>query len=84
MVTGFPFRTYPGTHPSKGAFSHAALQKTAWRVIPKRERLSGKYGTAVEKHDTARHLVPAAIEKQAEKPTRFGVIYYGSTSPAMD
>ena len=32
---------------------------------------------------TARTLVPAPVVKKAALPTRFGAIYYGSTSPAM-
>ena len=36
------------------------------------------------KLDTAATLVPKAIAHAASQPTRYGVIYYGSTSPAMD
>ena len=28
--------------------------------------------------------MPPAIERKADAPTRFGAIYYGSTSPAID
>jgi 2-oxoglutarate ferredoxin oxidoreductase subunit alpha len=28
--------------------------------------------------------VPQPVERRASKPTRYGVIYYGSTSPAMN
>ena len=38
----------------------------------------------LHKFETAKTLVPQPIERRASKPTRFGVIYYGSTSPAMD
>ncbi len=37
----------------------------------------------LKKHGTARTLVPSAIEQKADKPTRFGAIYYGSPSPAI-
>ena len=38
----------------------------------------------LKKHRTARTLVPPAIERKADAPTRLGAIYYGSTSPAID
>ena len=37
----------------------------------------------LKKHGTARALVPPAIERKADRPTRLGAIYYGSTSPAI-
>jgi 2-oxoglutarate ferredoxin oxidoreductase subunit alpha len=37
----------------------------------------------LKKHGTARSLVPAAIERKADAPTRLGAIYYGSTTPAI-
>jgi 2-oxoglutarate ferredoxin oxidoreductase subunit alpha len=37
----------------------------------------------LKKHGTARSLVPNAIERKADAPTRLGAIYYGSTSPAI-
>ena len=38
----------------------------------------------VRKFDTAKDLVPRPLQANAEKPTKYGVIYYGSTAPAMD
>ena len=38
----------------------------------------------LRKFETAKDLVPRPLQANAEKPTKYGVIYYGSTSPAMD
>jgi 2-oxoglutarate ferredoxin oxidoreductase subunit alpha len=38
----------------------------------------------LKKFETAKELVPAPVVRKAARPTRFGVIYYGSTAPAMD
>jgi 2-oxoglutarate ferredoxin oxidoreductase subunit alpha len=38
----------------------------------------------LRKFETAKDLVPRPLIANAEKPTKYGVIYYGSTSPAMD
>ena len=82
---GIPFRTYPGTHPSKGAFFTRGTSKDSMaRYSEEGKDYQENMERLLKKHDTARYLVPAAIEKRAEKPTRFVVIYYGSTSPAMD
>jgi 2-oxoglutarate ferredoxin oxidoreductase subunit alpha len=35
------------------------------------------------KFETAKTLVPAPVEQKASQTTRFGAVYYGSTSPAM-
>ena len=37
----------------------------------------------LRKHDTAKSLLPRPVAHPAAAPTRLGVIYYGSTSPAM-
>jgi len=37
----------------------------------------------LRKFETAKALVPAPIAQRARQKTRFGAVYYGSTSPAM-
>jgi len=82
---GIPYRTYPGTHPSKGAYftrgttrdSHARYSEAGPDYLYNVQRLLTKF-------ETAKTLVPAPIARAASRPTRYGVIYYGSTSPAMN
>jgi 2-oxoglutarate ferredoxin oxidoreductase subunit alpha len=82
---GIPYRTYPGTHPSRGAFftrgstrdRYARYTEDGGAYVDNMERLLRKFGTA-------KKLVPHAIRRNTATPTRHGVIYYGSTSPAMD
>jgi len=38
----------------------------------------------LRKFETAKDLVPRPLQAHAAKPTKYGVIYYGSTAPAMD
>ncbi len=81
---GIPYRTYPGTHPSKGSFFTRGTTKDRMAryseegpdYVENMERL-------LKKFDTAKKLVPPAIVREAKQPSRFGVIYYGTTSPAM-
>ncbi len=81
---GIPWRTLPGTHPTKGSYFTRGTTKDAYArysengpdYIYNMERL-------VRKFKTAANLVPQPLLRQAPQATRFGVIYYGSTSPAM-
>ncbi|HNK18864.1 MAG TPA: 2-oxoacid:acceptor oxidoreductase subunit alpha [Piscinibacter sp.] len=81
---GIPWRTLPGTHPSKGAYFTRGTTRDAYARYSERgpdyiynmERLLRKFRTAAA-------LVPQPVLHPAAKPTRLGVIYFGSTSPAM-
>jgi 2-oxoglutarate ferredoxin oxidoreductase subunit alpha len=81
---GIPWRTLPGTHPSKGAFftrgttrdPYARYSEKGADYIYNMERLQRKFLTAAT-------LVPQPVVRQAAQPTRVGVIHFGSTSPAM-
>ena len=82
---GIPYRTYPGTHPTKGSFftrgtsrdRQARYTEEGGPYVDNMERLARKF-------ETAKGLVPRPVRRNGGKPTRFGVIYFGSTSPAMD
>ncbi len=81
---GISYRTYPGTHPTKGSFLTRGTTKDRLAryseagpdYVENMERL-------LKKFDTAKKLVPAPVVRKAAKPARLGVIYYGSTSPSM-
>ncbi|WP_140629419.1 2-oxoacid:acceptor oxidoreductase subunit alpha [Methylibium rhizosphaerae] len=81
---GIPYRTYPGTHAKRGAYftrgttrdAYARYSEAGPDYVYNVERL-------LKKFETAKTLVPQPVLRQAARPTRLGVIYYGSTSPAM-
>jgi 2-oxoglutarate ferredoxin oxidoreductase subunit alpha len=82
---GVPYRTYPGTHPTKGSFftrgtsrdRYAKYTEEGGPYVDNMQRLLRKF-------DTAKDLVPRPLLANAAKSTKYGVIYYGSTAPAMD
>jgi 2-oxoglutarate ferredoxin oxidoreductase subunit alpha len=82
---GIPYRTYPGTHPTKGSFftrgtsrdRYAKYTEEGGPYVDNMQRLLRKF-------ETAKDLVPRPLIANADKPTKYGVIYFGSTSPAMD
>lgn len=81
---GIPWRTLPGTHPSKGSYFTRGTTRNPYAQYSERgpdyiynmERLLKKFATAAD-------LVPAPVVRMASKPTRAGVLYFGSTTPAM-
>ncbi len=82
---GITWRTLPGTHPIRGAFFTRGTSHTRYAryseegadYVDNVERLNRKF-------ETAKGLVPAPVERAAAEPAPYGVIYYGSTAPAMN
>ena len=83
---GIPFRTLPGTHPSKGAFFTRGTTKDAYaRYSEAGTDYVYNVQRLLRKFQSAKQWVPAPVIRQNEgRRSRFGVLYYGSTSPAMD
>ena len=81
---GIPWRTLPGTHPTKGSYFTRGTTRNPYAQYSERgpdyiynmERLLRKFATAAT-------LVPPPLVRKAAKPTQVGVLYYGSTTPAM-
>lgn len=81
---GIPYRTYPGTHETKGAFFTRGTTRDRYaRYSEEGSVYVDNVDRLLKKFDTARSLVPAAIRTDAAQATNIGVIYFGSTSPAM-
>jgi 2-oxoglutarate/2-oxoacid ferredoxin oxidoreductase subunit alpha len=82
---GIPWRTLPGTHASKGSYftrgttrdAQARYSEAGTDYVYNVQRLLKKFAFAAT-------LVPQPALRAAKKRTRLGVIYFGSTSPAMD
>ena len=81
---GIPFRTYPGTHPSKGGYFTRGTSKNAYAIYSEQGAdYEANMQRLLKKFETAKTLVPKPILSASKEPARFGAIYYGSTSPAM-
>ena len=84
-MRAIPWRTLPGTHPTKGSFftrgttrdEYARYSETGPDYMRNVQRLAAKFRTAAT-------LVPQPVPRAAAKKSGYGVIYFGSTSPAMD
>ncbi|HEY4123079.1 MAG TPA: 2-oxoacid:acceptor oxidoreductase subunit alpha [Rhizomicrobium sp.] len=80
-----PYRSLPGTHPTRGAFftrgtsrdRYAKYSEEGSVYVDNMQRLLRKF-------ETAKSLVPGPVRKNADVATRQGVIFYGSTTVAME
>jgi len=80
---GIGYRTYPGTHPAKGAYftrgsshdEYAAYTEDTDAYKRGMERLSRKW-------ETAKTLVPVPHIKRNDQPAEWGVIFFGTTTHA--
>jgi 2-oxoglutarate ferredoxin oxidoreductase subunit alpha len=81
---GIPYRTYPGTHPTRGAYFTRGTSRDRYA---KYSELGSVYVDNVQrllrKFETAKKLIPAPVRRDARQKTKYGVLYFGSTTASM-
>ncbi len=78
---GIPYRTYPGTHPTKGSYFTRGTSRDEYAVytedgavyVRNMERLEKKW-------ETAKSLVPAPYFYQEKNMSPLGVIFFGTST----
>ncbi|HEV2336912.1 MAG TPA: 2-oxoacid:acceptor oxidoreductase subunit alpha [Stellaceae bacterium] len=81
---GIPYRTLPGTHPRRGAFFTRGTTKNRYaRYSEEGADYIDNMQRLLHKFETAKRIVPAPVKREAREPTRYGAIYFGSTTLAM-
>jgi len=82
---GIPYRTLPGTHESKGAFFTRGTSHDAFAGYTEDGRINAdNLGRIAKKFDKSSRYLPRSIKKGSKNNTELGIIYFGSTSPAVD
>ncbi|MDE2631444.1 MAG: 2-oxoacid:acceptor oxidoreductase subunit alpha, partial [Alphaproteobacteria bacterium] len=80
-----PYRTLPGTHPTLGAyFTRGSSHDGQARYTEEGTLYVAGMQRLLKKFETAKSLVPQPVERSAKEKAKHGVIYYGSTSGAMN
>lgn len=82
---GIPYRTIPGTHPTKGSFitrgtsrdEYAAYTEDGAVYVRNMDRL-------LKKWDTAKNTVPAPYLYQKENKSPYGVIFFGTSTDSAE
>lgn len=80
-----PYRTYPGTHPTKGAFftrgtsrdEYAGYTEDGAVYVRNMERL-------LKKWETAKSMVPAPVLYQEQPRSKLGMVFYGTSIYACE
>jgi 2-oxoglutarate ferredoxin oxidoreductase subunit alpha len=81
---GIPFRTYPGVHPSKGAYFTRGTSRNPYaRYSEEGSVYVDNMQRLLRKFETAKALIPAPVARKAKRKTTDGVIYFGSSTPSM-
>ena len=86
---GIPYRTYPGVHPSKGGYFTRGTSRNPYaRYSEEGAVYVDNMQRLLRKFETAKALIPAPVRRDARRQTpndrvTDGVIYFGSSTPAM-
>jgi 2-oxoglutarate ferredoxin oxidoreductase subunit alpha len=86
---GVPYRTYPGTHPSRGGYFTRGTSRNPYaRYSEEGAVYVDNMQRLLRKFETAKTLIPEPIVRDARRKTPKdrvgdGVIYFGSSTPAM-
>ena len=78
---GIPYRTLPGTHPTKGAFFTRGTSKDEYaRYTEAGDAYVRNVDRLQKKFKTAAQYLPGPVLYQAENRSRLGVIFFGTTT----
>ncbi len=81
---GIAYRTYPGTHPSRGSYFTRGTTKDRYaRYTEEGPAYVDNMQRLLRKLETAKELLPKPVVERAAQPTRAGVLWFGSTGAAM-
>ncbi len=80
-----PYRTLPGEHATKGAyFTRGTSRDRFAKYSEEGDVYQDNMQRLLRKFVTAKSHVPAPVIRNAEQKTRFGAIYFGSSTAAMN
>ena len=82
---GIPYRTLPGTHETKGSYFTRGTSHDAFAGYTEDGRINADNMMRItKKFKKSLKFLPKSIRKKAKKNTNIGLIYFGSTSVAVD
>lgn len=78
---GIPYRTYPGTHPTKGSFFTRGTSKDEYAAYTEDgAAYKRNMDRLILKWETAKKMVPAAEIKPASDSGDLGILYFGTST----
>lgn len=80
---GITYRTYPGTHPTKGAFFTRGTSRDEYaRYTEKGDAYVRNVDRLIRKWQTAASMVPSPVIKINDPDKKFGMLFFGTSSYA--
>jgi 2-oxoglutarate ferredoxin oxidoreductase subunit alpha len=77
---GIPYRTYPGTHPTKGSFFTRGTSKDEYAAYTEDgAAYKRNMDRLLKKWETARKMVPSAHLYQKSKQSEIGTLFFGTS-----
>jgi len=78
---GIPYRTYPGTHPSKGAFTTRGTSRDEYAVYTEDSAAYQRNMDRLQtKWETAKKIVPTAQFYQESNQSEIGMLFFGTST----
>ena len=82
---GIGYRTYPGTHATRGSYFTRGTTKDRYaRYTEEGPAYVDNMQRLLRKFETAKQLVPRPIRREAREAGKYGAIYFGSSALAME
>jgi len=81
---GIPYRTLPGTHPTRGSFFTRGTSRDRYaRYSEQGNVYVDNMQRLLRKFESAKKLMPGPVRRDAKQKTKYGVLYFGSTTASM-
>ncbi len=82
---GIPYRTYPGTHPTKGSFFTRGTSRDEYAIYTEDGTEYVKnMNRLLKKWETAKEYVPEPQIYQKENKSNYAVVFYGTSTQAAE
>lgn len=82
---GIPYRTYPGTHPTKGSFFTRGTSRDEYAVYTEDgAAYQRNVDRLMKKWETAKSIVPAPELYQKEYKSKDGILFFGTSHYAAE
>lgn len=82
---GIPYRTYPGTHPTKGSFFTRGTSRDEYAVYSEDgAAYQRNVDRLMKKWETAKAMVPAPQLYQKEYKSKDGILFFGTSHYAAE
>jgi len=82
---GIPYRTYPGTHPTKGSYFTRGTSRDEYAVYTEDSNAYKRnMDRLIKKWNTAKDMVPVPVLYQNENQSEYGLLFFGTSQYAAE